>query len=294
MTLGWILVAVGLVWLLADLGYLPGAVREVWRLWPLLLVALGLELLFGRDPRGRRLSLLILVGLLLAAGFWLAFGPSSSGPFVREELQVPLAEGVRSASLRLDAPVARLELSALPADAPALLKAELERLPRQRILLERQRRRDRATLRLRSEGRNLRFQGRAPRWKLGLHPNVRYDLDLRLGVGQGRLDLRGLELEALAIRAGVGDLTVFFPAKGGYAARVEGGVGRLALLLPPGLPVELDVERGIGRVAVSGLGGGGRRWYSAGAGPPLRLSVEAGVGQVEVRVLEAAPYPEGD
>lgn len=291
MTLGWILIAVGLAWLLADLGYLPAGVIE---LWPLLLVALGLELLLGRDPKGRRLSALVLVGLLLAAGFWLAFGPPSSGPFVRESLRVPFTAGLQTAGLRLDAPVARLELSALPADAESLLDAELERLPRQRILLERKRRRERMELRLRSEGRNLRLQGRAPLWKLGLHPAVRYDMDLRLGVGQGRLDLRGLELEGLAIRAGVGDLTVFFPTKGGYEARVEGGVGRLTLLLPPGLPVELEVEKGIGRVAVSGLEGGGRRWSSGGSGPPLRLAVEAGVGQVEVRVLEAPPYPEGD
>ncbi|WP_456447139.1 LiaI-LiaF-like domain-containing protein [Oceanithermus sp.] len=294
MTLGWILIAVGLAWLLADLGYLPSAVLGLWRLWPLLLVALGLELLLGHDPKGRRLSALVLVALLFAAGFWLAFGPPPSGPFVRESLRVPLAAEVRTARLRLDTSVAQLELSALPTDAETLLDAELERLPRQRILLERKRRGERMELRLRSEGRNLRLQGRAPLWKLGLHPAVRYDLDLRLGVGQGRLDLRELELEGLAIHAGVGDLTVFFPAKGGYQARVEGGVGRLTLLLPSGLPVELEVEKGIGRVAVSGLGGGGRRWSSAGSGPPLRLAVEAGVGQVEVRVLEAAPYLEGD
>ena len=156
MTLGLLLVTVGLLWLIADLGLLPDAAGRLWLLWPLLIVALGLELVFGPTPRGRRLSALILAVLLLASGFWLFAGkPSARAPFVHEEVRVPLEGGPDRVRLKLEAPVAVLELSALSEGDEDLLRADLERWPRQRIRLEKSRRAGRLELRLDSRGSGL-------------------------------------------------------------------------------------------------------------------------------------------
>jgi hypothetical protein len=47
-----ILIAVGIIWLLGNLGVLSAAnILVLLRLWPLLLIVIGLDLLFGRQSR---------------------------------------------------------------------------------------------------------------------------------------------------------------------------------------------------------------------------------------------------
>jgi len=281
---GLILVAIGLLWLLAELGVLPLSLADLWRLWPLILVGFGLELLLGSTPRGRRLAAAIFAALLAAALFWLAWpGSAGRGAFIRETYSVPLETGLERVRLRVNVPVARLDLARLPQPDTAVFRADLERLPRQRIVFTRKRRGDRLDIEIASRGRHLRFRGTSPIWKLRLHPAPTYDLWLKTGVGAGRLDLRGLRLQTVVVEAGVGSLEVYLSEQGGYEARIEGGVGALTVYVPPALPVNLQVERGVGRVEIAGLDD------LAAVNPtlePVRLVIESGVGQVTVRRLE--------
>jgi hypothetical protein len=78
---GLFLIPVGGLTLLVRAGYLdPDALRDAWRLWPLILVGLGLAILLGRTRGavlGTALSGLVLgliVGGALASGTWVGFG----------------------------------------------------------------------------------------------------------------------------------------------------------------------------------------------------------------------------
>ena len=47
-----ILIGVGLIWLLGNFGIISGAnLAVLFRLWPLALIVIGLDLLFGRQSR---------------------------------------------------------------------------------------------------------------------------------------------------------------------------------------------------------------------------------------------------
>ncbi len=61
-----ILVGVGVIWLLSNLGYVtPANLSEIWRLWPLLLIAAGLDMLLGRRlPLASALIGLLVLGLV--------------------------------------------------------------------------------------------------------------------------------------------------------------------------------------------------------------------------------------
>ena len=75
-----ILIGVGVVWLLGNLGVISGANLSVlFRLWPLFLIAIGLDLLFGRNSQaiGALIGLgtvaLIIVLMLVGPGLgWVA------------------------------------------------------------------------------------------------------------------------------------------------------------------------------------------------------------------------------
>ena len=99
-----ILIGVGLVWLLGNLGVIP-AFEPMWllRLWPLLLIAIGIDLLFARRSQvvGAILGILV-IGVVVA---FLIMGPSlnlpESSAVEQRSLAVPL-EGIRSAAVQLD------------------------------------------------------------------------------------------------------------------------------------------------------------------------------------------------
>ena len=86
-----VLIFIGAVFLLQNTGVLPGSVwGNLWRLWPLLLVLGGLELLFGH-----RLQWVALAGvtiIVLALGVMLSgmatSGASTSGPPVVYDTQI--------------------------------------------------------------------------------------------------------------------------------------------------------------------------------------------------------------
>jgi hypothetical protein len=82
-----LIIGVGAVLLLNTLGYLPYSIWTVLlRLWPVVLIAIGIDLLIGRRTLAGRLLALVLILALLGGGLWLAgvrLGPAG----------VPLGQG---------------------------------------------------------------------------------------------------------------------------------------------------------------------------------------------------------
>jgi hypothetical protein len=99
-----VLIGVGCIWLLVNLGYIATAnLVGIWRLWPLLLIAGGLDLLVGRRPPAVGalfgLATIGLVIFILVAGVQLP-GARPVG-VITERLHAPL-ENAKSAHVILD------------------------------------------------------------------------------------------------------------------------------------------------------------------------------------------------
>jgi hypothetical protein len=99
-----LLIGIGAIWLLVNLGFIsPAGIGLLFNLWPLILIALGLDLLFGRRSAliGALIALLtlaVIVALLVAAP-WL---PLATAPEVKTEtFSEPLGE-TTSAHVILD------------------------------------------------------------------------------------------------------------------------------------------------------------------------------------------------
>ncbi len=278
MAVGVVLVALGLLlWLAPDWGLNPGALVK---LWPILLVALGLDLVLRNRRGGRWLAAALALGLLVLA---LAALPRASNRSLHTtSVQLAAPAEVREVALALEPKVARLELTG---GGTAALAGEVELLPGQRLVRREKRRENRLELRLTTRGRTIRWRGDAPRWRLALDPRLTYRLELELGVGGALIDLRGLDCPELELELGVGRAQLYLPDRPG-SYRVKGGVGELVVYLPPTVPMVLELRQGIGPVEVQGLEGGPITW-KRGSGPSLHLTVRSGVGRV--RVLPAQP-----
>ena len=130
----------------------------------------------------------------------------------------------------------------------------------------------------------------AHRAEIELNPSVPWSLVFDGGLGQSSVDLRGLELRALEIAGGAGDLRIALPAPQGVVrVRIGGGASKVAILHPNGTAVGLRVAGGASRLAFDrqryGAMGGETRLESHGAGEAAhRYEVEIEGGASELTI----------
>jgi len=286
-----VIIGAGALLLLDNLGWLPaGWWAALRQLWPVLIILLGLDMLLGRRTPVRVLAVLLLGGLIVAGALtWAAIRASQLPPGQPQALS-QAADGAE----RLEAVIAfdagELNVSAL-GPSNAVMEAAIENGPSETA------RQDYAVsggvgaLRLEQSANRLlapfvAAQRTGAVWDVRFAPALLLVLDVRTGAGFTSLDLTGLDLETLTLRAGVGQTVVTFP-EGGAAASVSAGVGDTTLYLPASLPARITVQSGLANVSVPPRFSRADNVYTTPGFDPesefLELEVQAGVGRVTVR-----------
>lgn len=288
--LPWALILAGVLAAARQLGWIDaGFLLDLISLWPLLLIAVGADLILRGRGRG-----LVIVAALAAAALLLSVPGSWAGGAVRTEAVSVPRDGATEASVDLEHAVGDLRLAAAAPDAAALITGTVTRPDGARLVREVERDGARTEVELRVDADGVRAWRGAERRgvDLRLAREVALDLDVEAGVGRADLDLRDVTLRRLDLDAGVGEVRVDLPATGPFVADVAAGVGEVVVRVPRDLPVALELERGLGRVDVEG------DWRDVGAtlrsaatgdapeGTWARLHVEGGVGSVTVRQVE--------
>ncbi len=286
-----VIIGAGALLLLDNLGWLPaGWWAALRQLWPVLIILLGLDMLLGRRTPVRVSAVLVLGALIVAGALtWAAIRASQLPPGQPQALSQP-AQGAQRLEAVIEFDAGELNISAL-GPSSAAMEAAIENGPgetaRQDYVV-----RDgvgRLTLEQTANGLLAPFvavQRTGAVWDVQLSPGLPLALDVRTGAGFTALDLTGLDLETLTLRAGVGQTVVTFP-EGGAAATVTTGVGDTTLYLPDNLPARLTVQSGLANVSVPPRFSRADNVYTTPGFDPasefLDLEVQAGVGRVTVR-----------
>ena len=285
-----LLIGAGVLFLLNNLGIVDWAVwGSLWRLWPLALVAVGLDMLFGR--RRPWLSTLIVLVVLGASMALLFFGGFASGRDLRTyNLSVPVS-GAKSTNIEIDFGIGQLNVDST-ASSEDLATGDLQYYSNSgtpNVSLDRNV--DRADLTISAnDGFHFGFFGSAqpPLWNIHLNPTVSTSLRADLGTGNTTLDMGNTKLTGLSVNGGTGNALITFPQPTGQtSATIDGGVGNLTLHIPEGTEARITVDSGIGTVNVDDrftkqpedtyVSGG----YSA-ATNKLDISVNAGIGNITI------------
>ncbi len=291
-----ILIGAGVVFLLNNMGVLPWSVwNQLWRLWPLILIAIGLDILVGR-----RSALLSTFIVLLLVGGGVAFliytsGFQSGGTLVQTNINATLS-GAKEASVSLELGTGNLTLDT-SANSESLATGTLEYYqnrdaPEQSLSTAN----GRAMLTLRQRegsGFGLGFMfgsNPTPQWNVHLNPNVIMTFNADLGTGNSTIDLSNSKATTVGINSGTGNSTIFFPGKAGQVTgKIDGGVGNLSLKITDGLHVRLDMNKGIGNLHVDDrfTKQGDNIYLTSGYNNSsvknkLDLKVDAGIGNIEV------------
>jgi hypothetical protein len=248
-----VLIGVGSILLLTNLGVIHGNPWSIiFQLWPVLLIALGLEILLGGST-GWRAVMSALLGLALVGGIlWILIAQPalpglnfSSGNLQTTNISHPLGS-VKSARANLSLGAGTNNLRAL-SDSNNLIEGRLQSYSTP--IFDVSTSSDRATIVL-SPGTTtvpLIIPSVSEEiWEVGLNPAVTYQIDLNAGVGQSKIDLAKINLSGGSIDGGVGTSDFYLPGNGKYHLTINGGIGIVRLYVPSNLAVRAEVNGGLG------------------------------------------------
>jgi hypothetical protein len=249
-----ILILIGVLLLLYNLGLVDWSVwSAIARFWPLIPIAVGLELILGRGSVSGAAAVIAILMIIAAAGLALPF-LASGGPITRMRVDKPLS-GALSAEIRINMGVGALYLSSLP-DSSDLISGTVETAARERLTQDFSITGTNAHLVLSTENKdflslNLGRQHER-KWDLALNDSIPMRLDIRTGVGEARIDLERILATDVELRTGVGKTDLTLPATGDVKAALSGGIGETVIHIPRGVAARIRTKTGIGSVQVDG------------------------------------------
>lgn len=271
-------------------------------LWPLLLVALGVELI-GRAIGSTALRVLsnvvIIGGLLFGAlssdvprGF--LSRPVSGEPFSQ---RVPADPEARVGKARIRGAVGRLRVAA--ADAGDLVSIE-GRSPFGKPRLDAETRGESAEVGVEWPRRRVWWPDTAEMTVL-LDGSLVWDIELASGVSWLHADLSALRLTRLRLDAGVGEGEVTLPPpEDDTRVDIDAGVSSLVLRVPEGSAVEIVSRGGIADIGFADkgywerVGDSPATWRVRGASPEggrMRIAIDAGISDITVETYRGGAGP---
>ena len=221
---------------------------EIWRFWPVLLVAVGVNLMLGR-----RLPWLTtaIVAVLIGGS---AVGAALLAESERDTM-VARTSRVLGETNRLDMAVdigfGSLTIDSLPSDSPNLVEWSLE-APCGGASTSFHRYGDAATLDVTMDPGSFACQWGA-RWRVSLSrvPDVYIDIDT--GASSIELDLTDLRVPVLNVNAGAASVDIRMPADAGPAeAVISAGASSIDLRIPDGVPARILNDSALSSFDVSG------------------------------------------
>lgn len=240
------LIGLGVIFLLSNFGRIDWNVWDLaLRLWPILIIAIGLDIVLGRRSLVGALVALLLMAALLGGALILI---GSGSPPTVEAVAYPLDAKAVSAEVVIKPGVGSLTLGALDGG---------ENLLEGTLYLQRGERYNEdyntsgSVSRLTLDRGNVNifipsFGGQKTGWQLKLNNALPVDLSVDMGVGDLFLDLRQFHLlKALQVNMGIGRTDIYLPAQN-LTANFDGGIGQAIIHVPKGVAVRIVADTGIG------------------------------------------------
>lgn len=284
-----LLIGAGVLLLLNTTGLVAWDLWMVlWRLWPVILIAVGLEILVGRRSLAGSALVAAAMLVVMIGGAWaLASGMT---PATQESIAQP-RNGVTRADVTISPAAANL-LIAAGSDSTMLVTGTIDRARGERLSQDYQGNGGVGTYTLKTdEARGMPF-GVSSRgtndlsWDLQLARDIPLALTINSGVGKATIDLTGLQLTALDVNTGVGQTIVTLPAQGRFSAKVDAGVGEAIVRVPAGMAVRVKISAGLGNTDVPSSYTRQGDWYVSpgydGATNRIDLDISGGIGRVAV------------
>jgi N-terminal domain of toast_rack, DUF2154 len=123
-------------------------------------------------------------------------------------------------------------------------------------------------------------------WDLRLNDDVPLDINVKMGAGEGQMNLGNVALRSLEVEMGAGELKLDLTGhpRNDIDVRVRGGVGEATLRLPRRARLEVEAHGGLGEINAHGLTKRGDLWVNepSGDAPTMHVNVTGGIGGINL------------
>jgi hypothetical protein len=284
-----ILIVLGVLFLLSNLNITSGIDwGTIWKLWPILLIAIGLEVILGRRVSFGAVLLIVLIVIIGGAALWWSV-VVGTGDRTTEYFTWPM-DGVERAEVELRAGVGELQLVGYD-DMADLLVADLDLAPGAKVSHDLELQGDVAQGWIDSDRDFFSLPpvigGKSSQWDLRLNTRLQWEMNVNSGIGDVRLDLSDLKVSDLELNSGIGAVRLTLPRRGTVRARVDGGVGDLSITIPEGVQARIRVDRGLSSLNIDNRFQRQGDYYEtagiSGAESFIDLEIDMGIGSITIR-----------
>ena len=293
-----ILIGMGVVFLLDNLNVIDIDLWQlVTRLWPLVLVAVGLDILFGRRTGIWQGLTILIIASIFAAGAWFVrnTGEFVGGDLYTQEFAQPL-EDADQAKIDIGFGIGGLRIDPLENAGDMLATGTLVLVEGEELDQDFRMVGETAYFQLESHGPDtypswiFNNANNDREWQIDLSDEIPLDIEISTGIGESVIDLRGLMITDLDVDTGIGEVTIYLPEIGDFSANISGGIGQLTVYVPRELAIKLHLDTGLGNTRVPGELNLQNGTYMTGnfntAENRVDLYVDAGIGEVEVKIID--------
>jgi hypothetical protein len=217
------------------------------RLWPVLIIAFGVNLIVGgRTPW---LATILIGALLAAAVTWAALLVEPGGELVSTSMAEGL-EGVSVVDVEIGFGAGDLKITSLPEGSPNLVEAAFD-TPGRGAVTSLRRSDDSADLRFSMESGRWFRSASGAEWEIMLSRSPALSIRLNGGAASMVLDLSDLQVTDLEIATGALGVDVTVPADAGEIfVQIDGGASNIEVLVPDGVAARITSASGLSSINV--------------------------------------------
>lgn len=214
---------------------------QIIQLWPILIIAVGIDVFFKGQTGWRSLLGVLLSIVLIGAAVFLAVqGIEIQAEYLK--LEESYSPDVEDAELELSLDVGVLVVGAESRNGrlisgsitPGTVLDDLDEIG------------DHLVYELKSTMPAL-FP-HTGRWELLVTPDLPLELDIHTSVGEMLLDMDELDLDTVRINQGVGRIFLELPEKAAGELMIKQGVGVIEIEFPADIKIAVDAQNGLTRV----------------------------------------------
>jgi hypothetical protein len=267
----------------------------ILNLWPVLIIAIGLDILVARRSALGAVLALLLLAAILAGALWIMGVGAAVGSDMEGQQIVQTLDGAEQAVVIIEPAVGYLNIAAFSPDQEqtGTLMTGTVNLNDSGIL-----ERDYSivggtgTLTLSRGSFRATFpsmRGSEWGWELYLNPQTPLDLNINMGAGSIELDLSALQVTDLDVDLGVGRTEVIFPdVNEPLNASINGAVGEMIVYIPASKSVRVTSNTGLALIDVpDGYTQDGDvyvyNWDGADPDNRVDLNVDQAIGRISIR-----------
>ena len=243
-----LLIAAGVLLLLQTTGVVSwDAWGRVWRLWPVLIIAVGINIIFGR--RVQWLAGILVAGVgVVALVVGLLFVPAQSTVSV-SSVQEAL-EGAETVDVSISFGGGELTLGSLPVGSNSLVEGDFRGHGAEVSTVRIGNKTD-LNIDMKREGISFLTNLGENNWNLSLSRSPGMTLDINGGAADASLDLTDLKISDIKVDVGASDVEITMPARAGHVTGdIDTGAADIEIVIPEGVAARIHADTGVSSLQI--------------------------------------------